>query len=53
MKKLLLICKEGYYLVKRHKLYFFAPLILALALLTFLVIELGPSALVSFIYAGL
>ena len=53
MKKLLLICREGYHLVKRHKLYFLAPLLIALALLTFLIIELGPAAIVSFIYAGL
>jgi hypothetical protein len=53
MKKLLAIFKEGFYMVKRHKVYFLAPLIIAMALLAFLVIEIGPAAIVSFIYAGL
>jgi hypothetical protein len=53
MKKLLYICKEGWYLVKRHKLLFLAPFLIALAVLTLLAIQLGPSAVVSFIYAGL
>jgi putative effector of murein hydrolase len=53
MKKVLFMFKEGYFLVKKHKFYFLAPLLIAVVLLTFLVIEIGPAAIVSFIYAGL
>ena len=52
MNKIKLVVKEAYYLVKRHKLLFLLPFLIMLAVLTILVIELGPAALISFIYAG-
>jgi hypothetical protein len=53
MKKLTLFLKEGVHLVLRHKLFFLLPLIVLLALLTFLAFEIGPSLAISFVYAGL
>lgn len=39
-------------LVRRHKLYFLAPVLILLAILAILVYYIGPAAVVSFIYAG-
>ena len=52
MKKILMIFKEMKNLILRHKLYFLAPLFLTLLIVTILVIKLGPTLLVAFIYAG-
>jgi hypothetical protein len=46
------ILAELSFLVRRHKLYFLAPILLMLALLAFLVYYIGPTIIVSFIYAG-
>lgn len=43
---------ESAYLVRRHKLYFLAPILFVLALLAFFVYQIGPAIIVSFIYAG-
>lgn len=53
MRKTLFILKECRELVRRHKLYFLMPLLFALAVLSFLVFQIGPSLIVAFIYAGL
>ncbi len=50
--KVIFILKETLYLVKKHRLYFLAPLFIALAILSFFVYYLGPAVVVSFIYAG-
>jgi hypothetical protein len=50
--KLFYIVKEMIYLIKNHKLWFIAPLLVMLALIAFLVYYIGPTLLVSFIYAG-
>ena len=47
------ILKETVFLVKRHKLYFLAPIFFVLAALAFLVYYIGPSVIISFIYAGI
>jgi len=52
MKRFLYIFRELYHLVATHKLYFIAPLLLALGLLTFLVFYLGPKIVITFLYAG-
>ena len=52
MKKIFYILKELMYLVKEHKLYFLLPILVVLALISFLVYYIGPAAIVSFIYAG-
>jgi hypothetical protein len=46
------IFKEMFYLIKENKFYFLAPLFIVLALLAFLVYYIGPTIIVSFIYAG-
>ena len=51
--KFFYILKEMSYLVKKHKLYFLAPIFIVLAFLAFLVYYIGPSLVISFIYAGI
>ncbi len=55
MKKLLFMgamMKELLALVREHKLYFLSPLLLALGALTLLVDYVGPTVIITFIYAG-
>ncbi|MFH0801296.1 MAG: hypothetical protein V2A78_02780 [bacterium] len=52
MKKLSMIMKEIFYLIKRHKIYFLAPIFIILAILAFFVWDVGPYVIVSLIYAG-
>jgi len=53
MAKILYILKEIFYMVQRHKIYFLVPIFISLALLTLLVIYIGPSVIIAFIYAGI
>jgi hypothetical protein len=53
MKKVLYMFKEMFYLIKKHKLYFLAPILISLVLLAILAFSIGPNALIAFIYAGL
>jgi len=53
MKKIILLFRETIKLIKNNKLYFFAPLLIMLILLAILVFALGPSAMITFIYAGI
>ena len=39
-------------LVREHNLYFLSPLLLALVILTMLVYYVGPTVIITFIYAG-
>lgn len=52
MKKIKLIFLETKKLLKTHKLYFLAPLILCLAAVAILFVKLGSSIIMTFIYAG-
>lgn len=52
MKKIFYMFKEMFYMVKKYKLYFLAPLLILLIVLACLAFYLGPSVLISFIYAG-
>ncbi|MDD5282458.1 MAG: DUF5989 family protein [Candidatus Omnitrophica bacterium] len=52
MKKIIYVLKEFFYLVKKHKLLFLAPIFITFALLVFLVYSIGPAAITAFIYAG-
>jgi hypothetical protein len=52
MQKILYLFKEMFYLIRKHKLYFLAPVLVILILLAFLVFYIGPSVIISFIYAG-
>jgi hypothetical protein len=53
MTKLGYVLKESFYLVKKHKVYFLAPILIILALLGLVAYYIGPSAIISFIYAGI
>ncbi len=53
MTKIGYILKEEFYMIKKHKIYFLAPILIILALLAFIVFYIGPSAIISFIYAGI
>jgi len=52
MKKIAYMFKEMLYMIKRQKLYFLAPIFIILALLAVIVWYIGPTVIVSFIYAG-
>lgn len=55
MKKfmyMLRMFKEMLGLVGEHKLYFMAPVLLALVLVSALVYYVGPTVVITFIYAG-
>ena len=52
MKKILFIIKEIFVLIKENKTYVLAPILITLAILSFLVYYVGPTAIVTFIYAG-
>jgi len=53
MSKLVLVLGEMLRMIRKHKMYFIAPLLITLALLAFLVVYLGPAAVVAFLYAGI
>lgn len=53
MKKIIYMLKEMFYLIRKYKLYFLAPILMVLVLLSFLAFYLGPSVIISFIYAGI
>ena len=52
MKKLFYIFKEMKNLIAEHKLYFLAPLVMALVLIAILFVKLGSGIIMTFIYAG-
>jgi len=52
MRKVSYILKQMWVLINKHKLMFFAPLLIILAVLAILVYYIGPAVIVSFIYAG-
>ena len=52
-KKAAYIIKEMWFMIKRHKFYFLAPILIILATLAILVYYIGPTAIVSFLYAGI
>lgn len=55
MKKLLFVHKmmrEMWGLIRAHKMYFLAPLLMTLVCLSMLVYYIGPTVVITFIYAG-
>ena len=44
---------EMFYLIRAHKLYFITPILIMLALLAFFAFYFGPTAIITFIYAGI
>jgi hypothetical protein len=53
MRRIWLMFCETQHLIRAHRLYFIAPILLVLVLLAFFALYLGPSAVLTFIYAGL
>ncbi|NQT90737.1 MAG: hypothetical protein HQ558_05735 [Candidatus Omnitrophica bacterium] len=53
MTKIGYIFKELFFMIRKHRVYFLAPILIILALLAILVYCIGPAAIVSFIYAGI
>ncbi len=53
MKRIWYIFTEMIRLIRTHRLYFIAPILIMLTLLAFLAFYLGPTAILTFIYAGL
>ncbi len=52
-RKIKYIFQEMWYMIRKERVYFLAPLLLMLALLAIFVYYIGHSVIVSFIYAGL
>jgi hypothetical protein len=52
MKRIWHIMKEMLHLIRTHKLYVIAPLLISLVILAFLAFVVGPTAALTFIYAG-
>ncbi len=53
MKKITYLFKETFHLIKKNKIYFFAPFIIFIIILALLAWYIGPAIIVSFIYAGI
>ena len=53
LSKIKHLFKETFCLVREHQLYFLAPLLLLLAILSFLFFHVDSGGIVSFIYGGL
>lgn len=51
--KVTYILKEMGYMIRRHKFFFLAPILIMLSLLAILVYYIGPAAIVTFFYAGI
>jgi len=51
-RKVAYILREMTVLVREHKLYFLAPVLMTLAVLSALVYYVGPTVVITFIYAG-
>jgi hypothetical protein len=48
-----ILLRETFALVRRNRLFFLLPILLSLAILAFLVFTAGPTAILTFIYAGI
>jgi len=53
MLKITYLLKETFYLIRKHRIYFLAPIFMILVVLALLVFYIGPSVIISFIYAGI
>lgn len=52
MNKVLYLFKQMVQTIRRNKMYFFAPILLMMVALSILVYYIGPTVIVSFVYAG-
>lgn len=53
MRKSFWILRELLRLVGRHKAWFLLPILVGLVAVGFMVVSLGPAAVVAFLYAGI
>lgn len=53
MGRIWFIFKEMLHLIRAHKMYVIAPVLLTLVILALFAFILGPTAVLTFIYAGL
>ena len=52
-RKLKNIVKEMFFLIKKEKAYFLAPILIVIALVAILIYQVGPAVIITFVYAGL
>ena len=52
MKKMAYMFREMIALIKRNKMWFFAPILLTMVVLSVLVYYIGPGVVMTFVYAG-
>ena len=52
MQKVKFLFSQMVSTIQRHKAWFFAPILMMLAVLSFLIYYIGPGIVTSFIYAG-
>jgi len=52
MEKVIYILKELWSMIRENKLYILTPIFIMLAFISFLVYYIGPTVIISFIYAG-
>ena len=52
MKKIKMALRETFHLIRAHKLYFLAPLMILFCVISVLFFKFGPGILITFIYAG-
>ena len=52
MNKITYGIKEVWKLIKKYKLWFLAPTLIFLIIISILVFTIGPAVIVSFLYAG-
>lgn len=53
MGRIRLIFRETFRLIRRHKVYFLAPILIILAMIALMVYSVGPAVFVAFLYAGI
>jgi hypothetical protein len=47
------ILRQMLYMIRKHKIYFLAPLLILFVVLALVSFYIGPSVIISFIYAGI
>ncbi len=52
MRKIRMVLGEMFNLLKAHKLWVLAPVLITIAVLSILVFYVGPTVIITFIYAG-
>ena len=52
VKKMAYLFREMLGMIRRNKMYFFAPILLTMVVLSILVYYIGPGVIMTFVYAG-